>query len=168
MKKLIALALLLAAVSAQAQTRPAPAPAPESSKAQSLPLGVQAVGWDDALKHITARIGLSQNNAVDIGVGLNINTATDEEELLLGGFYLLKLQDWGIVDNYLIAGASAVLASEVALTGFAGLQPEITLLDRIIVSVKFGLSVPIVPDFAMVTAGSPISIVEGFNFKVIW
>lgn len=167
MNKLTVLATLaVLAVSAQAQ---APV-AQSSSNTKPLPAGIQAVGWDNGLGHVTARIGLTQNNAVDLGLGLDINTARDEDVAQFGasGFYLLKLQDWGIVDNYLALGGWLAQGTDFNLTAFAGLQPEITLLDRLIVSVRFGLAMPIAPDFGLQTVGSPISVVEGINFKIIW
>jgi hypothetical protein len=177
MKKLSLLAVLALAAFAQAQkSAPAPAPAPKpaatSSAAPALPLGITAVGYDDNLKHITARISLSQNNAVDVGAGLTFDdaAATDKFQLGLSGFYLLKLQDWGVVDNYLTAGAYATIFSDsdLKLNLFAGLQPEITLLDRLILSVRFGADLGLTPDFALGTKGQPISVVNGLNFKIVW
>jgi hypothetical protein len=140
--------------------------------APALPLGITAVGYDDNLKHLTARIGLSQNNAVDVGAGLNIDNsaATDKTQIGLSGFYLLKLQDWGVVDNHFVAGAYATIFSDsdLKLNLFAGLQPEVTLLDRLIVSVRFGADVALAPDVIIGTQGQPISIVQGLNFKLVW
>jgi hypothetical protein len=143
-----------------------------TSAPSPLPLGLNAIGYDGHLDHVTARLGLSENNAVDLGVGLNMNTAAATDDFILGlsGFYLLKLQDWGMVDNYLVAGGwvNIFSDSDLGLTLFGGLQPEITLLDRIIVSFRFGVQAPILPDFGLQTVGSPISIVEGISFKIIW
>ena len=143
-----------------------------SSSTVALPLGITAIGYDNVLGHVTARIGLSPNNAVDVGVALNFNNAatTDKLQVGLSGFYLLKLQDWGMVDNYLVGGGNIKIFSDsdFGLDLFAGLQPELTLMDRLIFSVRFGVNVPIRPDFALQTAGQPISLVNGINFKVIW
>jgi hypothetical protein len=181
MKKIAFLAAVLglsvaahAAPTAAPAAAPAPKPAPvvASSAAPALPLGITAVGYDANLGHVTARIGLTQNNAVDVGVGLNYNSgaAVDKTQIGISGFYLLKLQDWGIVDNYAFAGGVVNIFSDsdLGLSLSAGLQPEITLLDRFIVSVRFGVTVPIAPDFGVATAGQPISIVNGLNFKIIW
>ncbi len=173
MKKLILLSALLALSVANAQTKtgaPATAPAAtaSSSKAAPLPFGLSAVGWDGYLQHITARLGLTANTGVDVGARVNINTATDVTEFEVSGLYLVKLQDWGIVDNYLVAGGLVGFGEEFSLAGFAGMQPEITFLDRFIVSVRFGFEVPIVPDFALTTVGAPISLVEGVSFKIVW
>jgi len=48
------------------------------------------------------------------------------------------------------------------------LQPEITLLNRLILSTRFGLKLDAAPEFALGTAGSGISIVEGLNFKILF
>jgi hypothetical protein len=181
MKKLSILAAVLglsiaahAAPTAAPAAAPAPAPKPvvASSGAPALPLGITAVGYDDNLKHITARITLSQNNAVDVGAGLNLDNsaAADKFQLGLSGFYLLKLQDWGMVDNYLVGGAYATIFSDsdLKLNLFAGLQPEVTLMDRLILSIRFGADVALSPDFIVATQGQPISIVQGLNFKIIW
>lgn len=140
--------------------------------APALPLGINAVGYDANLGHVTARIGLSQNNAVDVGAGLTIDNsaATDKTQIGVSGFYLLKLQDWGVVDNYLAAGGYATFFSDsdLKLNLFAGLQPEVTLLDHLILSVRFGADMALSPDFKVGTAGQPISIVQGLNFKIVW
>ena len=137
-----------------------------------LPLGINAVGFDGNLGHVTARLGLSDNNSVDVGLGLKISSgdSTDKFQAGVSGLYLLKLQDWGMVDNYLVAGGWLTIFSDsdLKLTAFAGMQPELTLMDRIILSIRFGFEVPIVKDFGVETKGDPISIVNGVNFKVIW
>jgi hypothetical protein len=179
MKKIALLAAVLglsvaahAAPTAAPAAAPAPKPTATSSAAPALPLGITAIGYDANSGHIVARIGLTQNNAVDVGAAFNYNSgaASDKTQLGLSGYYLLKLQDWGIVDNYAYAGATATIFSDsdFDLELGAGLQPEITLLDRFIVSVRFGVTVPVAPDFGVATAGQPLSIVNGLNFKIIW
>jgi hypothetical protein len=44
----------------------------------------------------------------------------------------------------------------------------VTLLDHIVVSTRFGLSVPLSPDFKLNTSGQGISIVNGANFKIVF
>jgi hypothetical protein len=178
MKKLTVLATLaVLAVSAQAQksSTPAPAPAPTSTTSSSslfrtLPLGFQALGWDNNLGHITARLGLSQNNALDVGVGLGIDAsrASDVVQFGVSALYLLKLQEWGMLDNYAVAGGWITQGTDLGITGYVGLQPEITVMDHVILAVRFGLEVPIIPDFGIVTKGDPISVVNGINFKIVW
>lgn len=143
-----------------------------NAAAPAMPLGITAVGYDDGLKHVTARLGLSENNALDLGFGLQFNdaVAADKFQLGLSAYYLLKLQDWGPVDNHLALGGNTTIYSDsdLDLKLFAGLQPEVTLLDRLIVSIRFGAELAISPDIAFGTAGQPLSVVNGFNFKVIW
>ena len=180
MNKLTLLTAAVLGLALSAQAAPAPASTTTTtvttttskSAPNPLPLGVNAIGFDGNLGHVTARIGLSDNNAIDVGLGLKINSgaATDKFQTGVSGLYLLKLQDWGMVDNYLVAGGwlTVFSDSDFRLTGFAGMQPELTLMDRIIVSIRFGAEVPILPDFGVETKGDPISIVNGINFKVIW
>jgi hypothetical protein len=140
--------------------------------APALPLGITAVGYDDNLRHVTARLGLSENNALDLGVGTTFDNAAGNDKFQLGvsAYYLLKLQDWGVVDNHLALGGNTTIYSDsdLDLKLFAGLQPEVTLLDRLIVSIRFGAELAVSPDVAVGTVGQPLSIVNGFNFKLIW
>ena len=151
--------------------------------AQAQALGVpllKGMGYDGDLRHVTARLGLSENTFVDVGLGFKLDN-TDEEPVAnddnnfqfgLSGFFLVKLQDWGPVDNFLFAGALfnklAQADDNIALTLFGGFQPEVTLLDRLIVSTRFGLRADLTPTFILQTTGQPISIVEGLNFKVLF
>ena len=143
-----------------------------AAHAAPLPLGATAVGYDAGLGHLTARLGLSENNAIDLGAGLAYNDALAADKFQLGAsaYYLLKLQDWGPVDNHLALGGNLTVYSDsdLDLKLFAGLQPEVTLLDRLIVSIRFGGEVALSPDIAIGTVGQPISIVNGLNFKIIW
>ena len=72
-------------------------------------MALKGVGYDANLNHVTARLGLSQSAALDLGVGLNYDgsQATSDAKLQFGvsGFYLMKLQHWGPVDNNIAVGA---------------------------------------------------------------
>ncbi len=137
--------------------------------------GLKGVGYDANLNHIVARIGLNQNAALDVGGAIMYNdAAAPDTKLALGvsGFYLGKLQHWGPVDNNFAAGVIFTkLPQKTKNVGFAlfgGLQPEVTLLDRILLSTRFGLNIPLAPDFQINTVGSGISIVGGASFKILW
>ena len=138
------------------------------------------MGYDANLGHVTGRLGLTENTFVDVGLGFKLDN-TDEEptpnddnnfQFGLSGFYLVKLQDWGPVDNFLSVGAifSKLPQADdnIRLTIFGGFQPEVTLLDRLILSTRFGLTADLTPNFILQTAGQGISIVEGLNFKVLF
>ena len=137
---------------------------------------IKGVGYDVNLGHVTGRFGLAQDNALDVGVGLNFDNsqAVSDAKFQFGlsGFYLKHLQHWGPVDNYAALGAVLsklpTASDNIALSLFAGLQPEITLLERLVISTRFGLSVPLMPDFKLQTQGEGISIVNGVNFKILW
>jgi hypothetical protein len=183
MKKFAILAVLGLTLSVSAQTKatapapsPAPKPAPSTTAArfQTLPLGITAVGYDKTHEQVTARIGLTENTAADLGLGFAYNDAAPagSEKLTLkaSGFYLLKLQDWGVVDNHLaVGGMLSLLANgDMGLALFAGLQPEVTLFDRLILSIRCGGEIAVSPDVVVQTAGQGVSVVNALNFKIIW
>jgi hypothetical protein len=164
MKKLALLAIAFGmAVSAYAQ---APAGLP-----------ISALGYDGSIGHITGRMGLSENTALDLGIGFGFDATDDgddDDNLQFGvsGFFLTKLHDWGPVDNYIALGGVISKLPQaddnISVNLFAGFQPEITLLDRLIVSTRFGVSLDVMPAFILATAGQGISIVEGLNFKILF
>ena len=140
-------------------------------------LPISALGYDGSIGHITGRMGLSENTALDLGLGLQFDgtdDGNDDNNLQFGvsGFFLTKLHDWGPVDNYLALGGILsklpVANDNIKLQLFAGFQPEITLLDRLIVSTRFGVNLDVMPNVILATAGQGISIVEGLNFKVLF
>lgn len=135
---------------------------------------LKGVGYDTDLKQVTARLGLGAN-ALDIGVGIEYENAKVDDakfEMSASAFYLGHLHDWGAFDNYFTAGL--ILAKlpqaddNIELAGYVGLQPEVTLMDHIVLSTRFGLHVPVMPDFVFRTSGSGISIVSGANFKILF
>jgi hypothetical protein len=136
---------------------------------------IKGIGYDaGALKQITARLPLGAN-FLDVGAGVKFdNGAPDDNKfgISVSGFFLGHLHDFGPVDTYFTAGGFlAKLAQEddnIAITGFAGFQPEVTLLDHIVLSTRIGLSIPLMPDFGFETSGNAISIVEGANFKILF
>jgi hypothetical protein len=136
----------------------------------------KGLGYDVDLKQVTARLGLGAN-FLDIGAGLkfdNSDGVSDDAKFQMSGsaFYLGHLHDWGPVDTYFTAGGVfAKLPQEddnLALRAFVGFQPEVTLLDHIVLSTRFGLDIPLMPEFILQTAGSGISIVNGANFKIMF
>ena len=156
--------------------------------------GLKGVGYDAQLNQIKARIGLSQNAAIDVGLGFkmfigdststNYGTATPtngtqvkadkdaKTTYSLSAFYLAHLQHWGPVDNYLDAGfvfqGLGQKFNSHTLDLIGGFQPEVTLLDHLVLSIRFGLDVPVMPDMLIQTAGSPISIIGGTSFLILF
>ncbi len=141
--------------------------------------GLKGVGYDANLNHVVARLGVGPG-LLDVGVALmfdGVDNGNSDDNLSAGvsGFYLHKLQQWGPVANYAVGGAVISLLpradKNIAIKVFAGLQPEVTLLEHIVLSTRFGLDIPLMPDdqgFRINTVGSGISIVQGASFKILW
>lgn len=158
MKKITLLALVLGAAMA--------------ANAQGMKLGV---GYDANLGHVTARLGLMENINLDLGLGFNYDNSQVSDakfQLGLSAFGLLRLQHWGPVSNYVAAGVTfaklPVANDNIALCLFGGFQPEITLLERLVVATRFGVNLNLVPEFQFQSAGQGISIVNGVNFKIMF
>lgn len=160
MKKFIFLAGVLAlSVAAQAQA----------------PFGLPftALGYDSKLGHVTASLPLGADR-LDLGLGLTYSTdpvrPTDENLTFgLSGYYVKNLNTWGPVANNVAGGVVFMLlpSGDPRIELFAGFQPEITLLDRLVIATRFGVGAQFInPGFALTTAGDPISIVEGLIFKI--
>jgi hypothetical protein len=131
------------------------------------------LGWDNGWQEVQARLGLGAN-ALDLGLGITVDPNNDDDDnkilLSLSGLFLGHLHDWGPVDTYFAAGGrfQKTAADNAVISGVVGFQPEVTLLDHIAVSTRFGLEIPLVPDFIIRTAGREISIVSGLNFKILF
>jgi hypothetical protein len=147
-------------------------------------MGAQAqlngLGWDNNWQEVQARLGLGAN-ALDIGVGFTVDPENDDDDnnadgddsfvMSVSALFLGHLHDWGPVDTYFAAGARFLNTDandDMSVLGVVGFQPEVTLLDHIVVSTRFGLEIPLMPDFVIRTAGQEISIVNGFNFKILF
>ncbi len=137
---------------------------------------LKGLGYDTDLKEVTGRL-LVGPNFVDLGAGIKFDNtdgiASDAKfQMSLSGFFLGHLHDFGPVDTYFTAGgvfAKLPQASKnIAISAFVGFQPEVTLLDHIVLSTRFGLDIPLMPYFILQTAGAGISIVNGANFKILF
>lgn len=136
---------------------------------------LKGVGYDTDLSQVTARLGLGAN-LLDVGAGLRIDSdnPNDDAKFQVSGsaFFLGHLHDWGPVDTYFtVGGIFAKLPQaddNIKISIFGGFQPEITLLDHIVVSTRFGLDFTVLPGVVIETAGGPISIVNGLNFKILF
>ena len=134
------------------------------------------VGYNGGLNEITARLGLA-GNMLDVGFGMkfdNTDDNNDDNNFAMGvsGTFLGHLHDWGPVDTYFAGGLVFQKLPQkddnIDIRMFAGFQPEVTLLDHIAVSTRFGLDVPVAPNVIMQTAGSELSIVAGGNFTILF
>jgi hypothetical protein len=135
---------------------------------------IKGIGYDKDLSQITARLALGAN-ALDVGAGLKFDNSAKGDakfQISASGFFLGHLHDFGPVDTYFTAGgvfAKLPTSNDnISLSGFVGFQPEITLLEHIVLSTRIGLRVPLLPDFGFETTGNGISIVEGMNFKILF
>jgi hypothetical protein len=137
---------------------------------------LKGVGYDSDLKEITGRIGVGAN-FVDVGVGMKFDNTDNlpdgaNFQMSASGFFLGHLHDFGPVDTYFTAGGVFAKlpknTKNISISAFVGFQPEVTLLDHIVLSTRFGLDVPLSPDLIIQTAGNGISIVNGANFKIMF
>lgn len=143
----------------------------------------KGIGYDNdfsqitgGLSQITGRLALGAN-FLDLGAGMKFDNTSGVDSdakfrIAASGFFLGHLHDFGPVDTYFTAGALFAKlpkkTDNISLGAFVGFQPEVTLLDHIVLSTRFGLEIPLVPSFIIQTAGSGISIVQGANFKILF
>ncbi len=136
-------------------------------------LPFSALGYDANLGHITGRMNLGEGANLDVGAGLKFdNGANDKFSMGISGFYLMETNNWGMVSNHLAVGGVFSILDQpndnLRITAFGGFQPEVLLLDRIIVSTRFGVNLDLQPELVLASAGSAISIVNGVNFKLLF
>lgn len=137
---------------------------------------VKGLGYDTDLGQLTARFGVGANY-LDLGASMiydGRDNVPDEAVLQVSGslFFLGHLHDWGPVDTYFSVGGNVIKLPQdddnISLTAFLGFQPEITLMEHLVLSTRFGFELPILPDVILRTAGRRISVVEGLNFKILF
>ncbi len=136
---------------------------------------LKGVGYDTDLKEVTGRFELGAN-FIDAGFGMKFDSKQDSSyakfQMSASAFFLGHLHDFGPVDTYFTAGGIFAKLPQskdnITISAFAGFQPEVTLLDHIVLSTRFGLDIPLSPSFVMQTAGSGVSIVGGGNFKILF
>jgi hypothetical protein len=137
-------------------------------------LPVKAIGYDADLQSLTARLPLG-NADLDVGLGFKFdNAAAEPFSLTASGFYLMKTNTWGPVSNYVALGGIFKVLDQandnIEISAFAGLQPELILAERFLISTRFGASLSVLPEFVVATAGpaNGVSVVGGLNFKVLF
>ena len=135
-------------------------------------LPVTAIGYDDNFKQITARLPLAGND-LDVGLGFKFDNGAGEPfSMGVSGIYLIKTNTWGPVSNYLAAGGLLTIADtpndKLGIAVLGGFQPEVKLLEHIILSTRLGLRADVLPEVVIGTFGAPISIVSGVNFKILF
>lgn len=149
-----------------------------TSQAQFKGIGVDVrnntgVPASDNPAQVVARLGLGAN-LLDLGIGFAYDGEADEDNLALGfsGFFLGHLHDFGPVDTYAALGVMVDKPSDedadMRVGLFAGFQPEVTLLDHIVLGTRLGLHFNVAPDLSIMTHGEPISIVNGVNFRILF
>lgn len=150
-------------------------------------------GWDGAADEIVGRMGLGGYSTLEVGVGLQYDNslpdATVAQEdarttISLSVRYLHALHAWEKFTGYLHGGLyfrddnnndnsptnpfATGTGRAAALAVFLGYEPEVILIPHLAVSTKFGLSVPIMPEVKVGLVGDDISIVNGFNFRILF
>jgi hypothetical protein len=135
-------------------------------------LPVSAIGYDANWNQVSARLPLGNAN-LDLGAAINYNdlAASDKFGFSVSGVYLAGLNKWGPVSLHLALGGNLskpVAVSDLGLTGLAALQPEILLLDHVLLSTRFGAELDIMPDVIFRTVGQGVSIVSGASFKIVF
>ena len=149
---------------------------------------IKGLGYDATLKQAQLRLGIGENRNIDFGLGFllytgdSLTTAGTKAKTAINpdgkftfsasAFFLQNLMHWGPVSNYAAGGLvlQQVPGKDNALTVnvFGGIQPEVTLLDHIVLSTRFGIDIPVLPDFYVQTEGSGISVVGASSFKIVW
>lgn len=139
------------------------------------PLGlpVKALGYDAAWNQVTGRIGLGDNANLDVGVNLGYNDLAPSDKFGFGvsAIYLANLHNWGPVSTHLALGGNlgkAIGNSDLGVKALAAFQPEVLLLDRILLSTRFGWELDVLPDVMLATVGQGVSIVSGASFKIVF
>ncbi|GEM_PF-1268987 len=139
-------------------------------------IGMIAGSSPSAPNEITARLGLGAN-FLDVGFGMKFDNtdgiSSDAKfQMSASAFFLGHLHDFGPVDTYFTAGGVfaklPVSKDNVTVAAFLGFQPEVTLLDHIVLSTRLGIDVPLSPNLIIQTVGQSISIVNGANFKILF
>lgn len=151
------------------------------------------MGWDGAADEIVGRLGLGGYSTLEVGLGLTYDDsapdATVAQEdvrstLSLSARYLHALHAWEKFTGYGHAGLyfrddnnnagsptnpfGGGGGRAAALAFYFGYEPELVLIPHLAVSTKFGVSLPIMPEIKFGLVGEPISIVTGFNFRVLF
>jgi hypothetical protein len=147
----------------------------------------EGIGWDGENGELVGRIGIGGYNHVEAGTSFFYNNNANGDpkyNFTASGRFLLALHSWEKLTGYLNAGAyfrddnTTYLGSVPgtppgrlytgSLTAKVGYMPEVVLLPHLAVSMLFGASIQLVPDFVFNTIGNRISIVDGFNFRILF
>ena len=136
-------------------------------------LPISALGYDANWQQVSARVGLGDNANLDVGVNLGYNdlAASDKFGFGVSAIYLANLHNWGPVSTHLAVGGNLskpVAVADLGLTALAAFQPEVLLLDRLLLSTRFGWQLNVMPDVILSTVGQGVSIVSGASFKVVF
>lgn len=144
--------------------------------------GMEGFGWDNRTSEVVGRLGLGGYSHLEVGVGGSWAEApagaTDAQKdlastLSVSARYLLALHSWDKFTGYLHVGGyfredDTPTVGEAGMNVFAGYEPEVVLFQHLAVSTRFGLNMPIQPDLAFQVVGDAVSIVSGFNFRILF
>lgn len=151
------------------------------------------MGWDGTAEEVVGRLGMGTYSTLEVGLGLRYDDSMDDDNVAeednratfsASVRYLHALHAWEKFTGYLHAGLyfrddnnnddsptnpyNTNFNRAAALAAFVGYQPEVVLIPHLAVSTKFGLALPIMPDVKVGLVGDDISIVSGFDFRVLF
>ncbi len=117
------------------------------------------IGYDANLGHIFTTFPVNNGN-IKLGAGIDLDT--DPKAVFafsISAFYVKPVQQFG---NFGVHYAIGVipgndLSNNFNLSLFVGLQPALTISSHLALSSRFGINLPIAPEFQIQTKGSGIS-----------
>jgi hypothetical protein len=131
---------------------------------------VTGLGYDAGLHQIMVRLGLG-GNSLDLGAGCRFNNGVDDDEISASGNILVPMKVMGpVAVNLAIGGIFKYFPdsdNNIGIIGFAGCQPELTVMEKLLLSIRFGLRTSVVPDFILETTGAGISVTSALSFKIM-
>jgi len=129
-------------------------------------------------QNIFVRLGLP---AVDIDVGLKMYWYPDGGSnnvfgFGLSAFALKTLHEHSKLKGRAIGGLSFsrskadinTAGDKIAISFFLGYQPELHIFDHLVITTRFGISIPMQPDFLLQTSGNSLSLTSGLSFIVLF
>lgn len=143
-------------------------------------LPISGLGYDVTMDmdQISARVPLGGNSNLDAGIALEFDNSLDSAQFGFGvsAIYLHNLHNWGPVSSHLAVGGllakpmgtTPVPDPDIMIQAVAGIQPEVLLLEHILLSTRFGFTVDLQPELVLATTGQDVSIVTGASFKIMF
>jgi hypothetical protein len=145
---------------------------------------LEGIGWDNRTDEFVGRLGLGGYSHLEIGLGgawaespngASVAVEDANSSLSVSARYLLALHSWEKFTGFLHVGGyfrdddgPGTANRAAAIEVFAGYEPEVVLLQHFAVSTRFGLLSAFAPDMSFGLVGDDVSIVSGFNFRILF